>query len=246
MDEAISNDTFQWPEQPSQDWWQLTGTGLGLDDGQVRFAAALWRLGGIDAKKNTEAARLAGLDLNRTEAFRTARSVSVKRLLDEADKVRAGKQPALTEGQIEQIIDDGIRRPDALTVARFLELREKRLARLAVQKTDEPEDPTRTLHLLIKSTPESGVGAALAAGAFFVANGNIVNMPAIKEIAPLLKTRFSEEWFRWRSAHPDPWKVFLDECAAGPLLTGEELLVAVAAKITPWKPNEGANAGQDQ
>lgn len=122
--EAI--DSFQWPDDPPQDWWEVTGASLGMKPELVRFAAALFRLGGSDAKKNILAARLAGIVCGRTQAFRWARGVAVKKLLDGAAQIKTGKRPRLTELDIDLKIEDLINSPDALTVARGLELRGKR------------------------------------------------------------------------------------------------------------------------
>jgi hypothetical protein len=116
---------FNWPA-PGEDWFLTQGASLGLDEPVIRFAAALHSLGGADSKKNTQAARLAGIDCDRTAAFRMARSVAVRRLLDAAQEISVGKRPPVTEQEVDEAIDRLIRAPDALTVARGIELREKR------------------------------------------------------------------------------------------------------------------------
>jgi hypothetical protein len=121
---------FQWPTDPPQDWFEAKGAALGLTPETIRFAAALHSLGGADSKKNTQAARIAGVAWDRVQAFRAARSVGVRALLDEAKRLKAGKLPPLTEEDIDREIDDLIRQPDALTKARGIELREKRKDRL--------------------------------------------------------------------------------------------------------------------
>jgi hypothetical protein len=97
-------------------------------------------LGGADSKKNTQASRLAGLSWDRVQAFRQARSVSVRKLLDEAKRLKAGNLPPLTEADIDREIDDLIRQPDALTKARGIELREKRKDRQRERGTTPDDD----------------------------------------------------------------------------------------------------------
>jgi hypothetical protein len=111
-------DEFQWPDDPPEDWWLVTGAGLNLAPETIRFAAALSRLGGAEAKKNTVASRLAGLSISRTQAFRLARSVGVSRLLMEAEKIRVGSRPAVTEAEIDRRIDDMILSPEHSTSAK--------------------------------------------------------------------------------------------------------------------------------
>jgi hypothetical protein len=127
-DTEINTDTangFAWPN-PGEDWWLTQGASLGLDEPVIKFTAALHSLGGANCKKNTQAARLAGMDCDRTAAYRMARSVAVRRLLDAAQEINVGKHPPVSEQEVEEAIDRLIRAPDALTVARGIELREKR------------------------------------------------------------------------------------------------------------------------
>jgi len=93
MGEVVNlNTNFSWPESPpwpSQDWWEVDGARRGMSPELVRFTAALAQLGGAESGKNTVAAKLAGIDCNRTQAFRHARSVAVRELLNEAEKIKS-------------------------------------------------------------------------------------------------------------------------------------------------------------
>ena len=237
-DTEINTDTaneFAWPDSPSQDWWLTQGASLGMSEELIRFTAALYQLGGADARKNSQAAKLASIACDRTAAFRMARSVAVRRLLDMADEIKVGKRPPLTEEQIDRKIDDLIRCPDALTVARGIELREKRkAARNAENAQKEDQDHDAMDRDVICALPLAGWGAALVLGSFFKAYGNIINFKFIREVAPLVAKKFPAEWARWREKHNLPGKEwmldFLDELAAGPLLVGDELVAAVTAK----------------
>jgi hypothetical protein len=140
------NDSFKWPElpYPPPPWWQLRGAEFGLDEGQIRFAAALVTLGGPDARQNSLAASLAGMDLSRTEAFRLARSVKVRRLVNEAEETKTGNRDPLSEQQIDDRIDAMIRSPNDLAASKGIELRDRRAAtrheRELAERQREPED----------------------------------------------------------------------------------------------------------
>src|SRR5262249_10501316 len=102
------NDTFRWPDSPpypTPDWFQLTGAELGLEPDQIRFAAALITLGGPDSKNNSAAARAAGMELDRVQSFRLARSVKVRKLIDNADQIKEGKRKPLSEEEIDARVD---------------------------------------------------------------------------------------------------------------------------------------------
>lgn len=124
-------DFFRWPDcppYPPPSWWELRGTELGLDADQIRFAAALVTLGGPDSRSNSMAAQLAGMDLSRTAAFRLARSVKIRKLIDEAEETKKGERKPLTEAEIDQRIDKMIASPNDLAAAKGIELRDRRKA----------------------------------------------------------------------------------------------------------------------
>jgi len=76
---AAAEPTFQWPH-PGEDWWLTKGATFRLDTDMIRFAACLHAIADPRLRsKNTQAARNAGLDWNRVEAFRAARSAGVAR-----------------------------------------------------------------------------------------------------------------------------------------------------------------------
>jgi hypothetical protein len=131
-----------------------------LNHETIRFSACLHALGGSRARKNSQAAKNAGLNWNRVDAFRVARSAGVARLLDEADKIKRKQLPPLTEKQIDAEVDDLIRAKDPLTKSRGIEIREKRLARKAEyerQQSQKPGDPIETLKQLGATNPELAI-----------------------------------------------------------------------------------------
>ena len=134
-------DFFKWPDcppYPPPSWWELRGTELGLDSDQARFAAALVTLGGPDSRSNSMAASLAGMSLSRTEAFRLARSVKVRKLINEAEETKSGKRTPLTEEEIDDRVDKMIRSPNDLAAAKGIELRERRKVAREEREAQKP------------------------------------------------------------------------------------------------------------
>jgi hypothetical protein len=127
-----TDDSFRWPDcppYPRSDWFLVAGAELGLEPDQIRFAAALLNLGGPDSRNNSMAARLAGMELSRTEAFRLARSVRVRKLITAAEDIKTGKHKPITEEEIDQRIDRMIRSQNDQWAARGIELHERRSER---------------------------------------------------------------------------------------------------------------------
>jgi hypothetical protein len=155
--------TFKWPDEalgwPPRDWWIVEGTRLGLDEAKIRFIATLAQLSADDptrAKKNSEAAQIAGLEGGREKTFRIARSVATRRLLDAAMKIKTGREPPITPQEIDRIVTRLMRSPVASEAAKGIELHDKRAAeRRASQPVNE--DPAETLKLI------AGVSVELAA-----------------------------------------------------------------------------------
>jgi hypothetical protein len=155
--ETETETNFVWPTDPPEDWWRVKGASIGLDDDEIRFSAALFSLGGADSKKNSRAAQLAGLSWDRVQAFRKARSVSVRKLVNDAKK--RGKLPPLTDEDIDQEVDDLIRCPDALTKARGIEIREKRKAAKRANAAADQVDIRADVAAIITGIPQHGLGA---------------------------------------------------------------------------------------
>jgi hypothetical protein len=230
----ISDPTgFIWPEDPRDDWWLTTGAQIGMSEDLIRFSAALFQLGGADSKKNSVAARLAGLShLTRTQAYRHARSVAVRRLLNEADKIKSGKRVPITEDEIDQRIETLIRSPDATMVARGVELFEKRRAvRKAEREKWESEATDRERDLLmarglITALP-LGSGPGIAMGTFFNSHQTLTSFPFLRQCAPLVSQKYPTDWARWLERHTEQDRATLNSIAAGPVLEGEDLIAAI-------------------
>jgi len=204
---------FRWPNDPAQDWWEVQGASLGMTADLIRFAAALAKLGGQDAKKNSVAARLAGINCGRTQAFRYARSVAVKKLLDSAEQIKTGKRKRLTEEEIDLKIEDLINSPDAATVARGIELRAKRHAQ-HLQHEEWPEDDgfgDWRIEREYLSAPNGGC-------AFLLLNGGIGNLKLLHDTyAVVMGEEYgSELWARYYAQLNDQARADLDRFLADP------------------------------
>jgi hypothetical protein len=175
--------SFKWPDcppYPRSDWWLVAGAELGLAVDQIRFCAALINLGGPDSRNNSMAARLAGMELSRTEAFRLARSVKVRKLINAAEDIKTGKHKPITEEEIDQRIDRMIRSQNDQWAARGIELHERRLERRRQQEAENGGDLRLTMQALAEISPElaesfakqKGMSPSFLAGVFHsVGNG---------------------------------------------------------------------------
>jgi hypothetical protein len=89
-------------------------------------------------------------------------------------------------------------------------------------KLEDTGDPIETAREIICTIPT--YGPVLAVGLWVVACDGISAFPFLREVAPLLASRFPEEWARWRGHRPNP---DLDAMAVGPLLSPDELVAAL-------------------
>lgn len=149
---------FRWPELPwpPADWWLAEGIRLGMDEAKIRFVSVLARVAADDptrAKKNTECARIAGLEGGREKVFRVARSVSARRLLDAAIKIKEGREPPITEAEIDKIVTRLMRSPVASEASKGIELHDKRKAERRAAAVTE-HSPKDTLADMCAISPE--------------------------------------------------------------------------------------------
>jgi hypothetical protein len=243
MNMDTDNSNFRWPDTPpypAASWFKITGAELGLDEAKIRFAAAMIVLGGAGNKNNSAAAKLAGMDLNRTEAFRLARSVKVRKLVDAAEEIKTGKRRPLTEAEIDARIDKMCMSPIDRDAAIGIKLRDDRKSERLRAEADETSLPEQFASL-IATLPQSGVGAALAMGTYFNKVGDIFNFPFLELCAPIVRQNFATEWQRFRNGGVKRQDMadYLDKCAAGVVIDGDDLVSAVraaAASSTRHKP----------
>jgi hypothetical protein len=196
-------------------------------------------LGGADNRNNSAAARLAGLDLNRTEAFRVARSVKIRKLVDAAEEIKSGKRRPLTEDEIDARIDKMCMSPIDRDAAIGIKLRDDRKsARLQAENREDSLE--EQFVAVIAALPQSGIGAALAMGSYFDKVGNIFNFPFLELCAPIVHQNFATEWARFRNGvNRADMAEYLDKCADGIVVGGDDLVSAVraaASSSTRHKP----------
>jgi hypothetical protein len=98
----------------------------------------------------------------------------------------------------------------------------------------ERSDPEPTLEeqfvAVIAALPQSGIGAALAMGTYFDKVGNIFNFPFLELCAPIVHQNFATEWARFRNGvKRADMAEYLDKCADGMVIGGDDLVSAVRA-----------------
>jgi hypothetical protein len=233
---------FRWPDSPpypAASWFKLTGAELGLDEAKIRFAASMVVLGGAGNRNNSAAAKLAGMDLNRTESFRLARSVRIRKLVDGAEQIKSGKRRAVSEDEIDERIDRMCMSPIDRDAAIGIKLRDDRKSERLRVETEQPSWPEQFASLIV-TLPQSGLSAALAMGMYFNKAGDIFNFPFLELCAPVVRQNFAPEWERFRSGvRRQDMADYLDKCAAGAVISGDELVNAVkaaAASSTRHRP----------
>jgi hypothetical protein len=193
------SDDFKWPDDPEEAWWVTQGTAYGLKMEHVKFAAARFALGGDGSRKNSLAAQLAGLDnLTPSQSFRIARGVGVAKLLAEATRIRAGKQPRVSEADIDRRIDDMIKSPDHRAAGVGIELRAKRDERSARLRDDGATDAAGIVRQILADMGSEGVLSASEMW-FYASGGNLLTCPGFELIAPVICRRFPDCWQRYRA-----------------------------------------------
>jgi hypothetical protein len=223
---------FDWGEL-GRDWWLETAQSVGATERHAIFAAVKHRGG-----TNTDAARSAGFGGGseasvRSEGYRLARSNKIMRLLAlAAAEAGGGYDGNVTLAETKQILSTLARGSDPAVRIKALE---------ALNKLDEQErrrnEPTESLdyergvYLLAKELPQSGLGAALALSNYFQTAGHIIGFRYLKEVAPIVSRTFTDDWQRWRSKHSPDDIAQLDKLAAGPLLDGDELVLAMSQNL---------------
>jgi hypothetical protein len=243
----MDTDNFRWPDcppYPHVDWFKITGAELGLDEPKIRFAAAMITPGGAGNRNNSAAARLAGLELNRTEAFRLARSVKIRKLVDAAEEIKSGKRRPLTEDEIDARIDKMGMSPIDRDAAIGIKLRDDRKsARLQAENREDSLE--EQFVAVIAALPQSGIGAALAMGTYFDKVGNIFNFPLLELCAPIVHQNFATEWARFRNdVNRLDMAEYLDKCADG-VVGGDDLVNAVRAALSSSTRHKPAKEAAD-
>jgi hypothetical protein len=169
------------------------------------------------------------MELNRTEAFRLARSVKIRKLVDAAEEIKTGKRRPLTEDEIDARIDKMCMSPIDRDAAIGIKLRDDRKsARLQAENREDSLE--EQFVAVIAALPQSGIGAALAMGSYFDKVGNIFNFPFLELCAPIVHQNFATEWARFRNGvNRADMAEYLDKCADGIVVGGDDLVSAVRA-----------------
>jgi hypothetical protein len=231
----METDDFDWGELP-REWWIQTAVECGATEKHAKFAAAKHR-----GATNSDAARKAGFGGGseasvRSEGYRLARSNKINQLLALATaEAGGGYDGTLTRAESKQILTSLARGSDPALRIKAIESLGKIEDGERGAASEAADDPDENLRNLICSLPESGLGAALALGCFFHGTGNIINFPHIRLVAPMVAKTHPVEWARWRKKHEPHWHSVIDEWAAGPVLSGEQIVAALTVDV-PAKP----------
>jgi len=228
--------------QLTKEWWHETGKTIGASDKAIKFSAAKFR-----GCSNTEAARLAGYGGTnesgaRTEGYRLYRSNKVTQLLSlAAAEAGGGIDGCVTLIESKQILSHLARGSDPSVRIKALEALAKMAEREDEAKRGDPE-PTldEILVALIAAVPVSGLGACMAMGVWFDKAKSVAVFPFLELCAPIVAQNFPTEWQRFRNAEKrTDTAEWLDKCAAGMVVGGDDLVNAVrsaASSSTKRKP----------
>jgi hypothetical protein len=238
MDEQTE---FSWAPLGEQ-WWRTAAESCTHKPSEKQLRFAVGRHDGLLAN---DAARRAGYpgdrEALRHAGSRAAKSTAVQELLAYAfAETGTGDDGLVKDGEAKRILSRIARTGDNTARIKSLES----LAKLerderAANKQEDSGDPADTARALIISIPYAG--PAMAAGMWADAYG-IETFPFLREIAPLLASKFPDDWARWRGRRPDPE---LDALAAGPVLSPDELVAALKKSDAP-RVNGAARRGPFQ
>jgi hypothetical protein len=218
--------------QLTKDWWHETGATIGASERAIKFSAAKFR-----GASNTVAAREAGYGGNnesgaRTEGYRLYRSNKVTQLLAlAAAEAGGGIDGTVQPAEAKQILSHLARGSDPSVRIKALEALSKMQEREDDAKRSEPE-PTleETLVAVIATLPMSGLGAAMAMGTWFDKAKSIATFPFLELCAPIVHQNFPTEWARFRNGvKRADMAEYLDKCADGMVIGGDDLVSAVRA-----------------
>jgi hypothetical protein len=242
-------DDFDWNGSSlTKEWWLTTGATIGASEKAIKFSVCKFM-----GKSNTESARLAGYgghsEANvRTEGYRCARSNKVVQLLSLASAEAGGGIDGCVQPQeARQILSHLARGSDPSVRIKALEALAKMQEREDDAKRSEPE-PTleETLVTVIAALPMSGLGACMAMGTWFDKARSVAVFPYLELCAPIVAQNFPSEWQRFRNAEKRSDNAeWLDKCANGIVIGGDDLVSAVraASSSTRHKPvKESADA----
>jgi hypothetical protein len=233
---------FDWSPLGEAFWTEAAAT-TGATMLQARFACC--RHNGMTA---TGAARLAGYaqegDGIRQSGSRAAKSTAVLNMLALAvAELGSGDDGLVDSAEARRILSRLARGSDPNVRIKALESLNKldRDERAAADGQEEAPDPVETARDIVCAVPEL-VGPAMALGLWFDKTKTVRGFPFLREVAPMIAHYLPGSWQRWRGGIDDP---YVNECAAGPLLSPEELLAAVRGN-QPARPKPAAEPAAEE
>jgi hypothetical protein len=211
---------------------------------QLKFACR--RHDGLNATDCARAAEYAGDDDTiRISAHRASKSTAVSELLAYAYAATGKGDAGVVSGkEARQILSRIARKGENNARIKALEslARMDEAAEEANRKAAEEEAGPKKgegVALIIKALPADGVGAAIALGLHYnrqdQSHRRISWFPFLEECAPIVSRKYPENWQRWRKHCEQPALAnelaYIDHCANGRLLDGDELVAAVQNKL---------------
>jgi hypothetical protein len=233
---------FDWSPL-GEEWWTETATTCGGSDLQARLACCLHQ-----GKTKSLSARLAGYSGDdesiRQAGSRGAKTTAVMNMMALA-KAESGSGSDGTVGTAEakQILSRLARGSDPGVRIKAIEsLNKIEQTERAANQQEDTGDPADTARAIICAAPT--YGPMLAAGMWFDAYRELESFPFLRQVAPLLKDKFPEEWSRWCGARPAP---VLEEAAAGPIPTPDELVRELGGGPSAyWQRSRKSNGSGQQ
>jgi hypothetical protein len=219
---------FDWSPLGEQRWREL-GEAAGCSELQIRFSVARFQ-----GASQTRAAALAGYEATgdglRRAGYAAYRSTGVQNLLELA-AVDAPEDARISDREIDAKIARLCRSQDSNISLKAIEAHQKREAARREAAASDPEPTLQEQFVaVIAALPQSGIGAALAMGTYFNKVGDIFNFPFLELCAPMVHQNFATEWARFRNGvKRADMAEYLDKCADGMVIGGDDLVSAVRA-----------------
>jgi hypothetical protein len=230
----MSDETFQWPDPPGEEWWKSAGADCGATETQIKFAAL--RFAGGTASACARGAGYAGDSRSlRSSAYAALRSNGVKRLLAMAETERVGTAdiPEATSEEIKKTLSGLLRSQDPTVKLRAAEqLTKMESAERAVQAERVHSSADEVILELLKMDGSLFV----AAGLLFEHSEFPWGNKATSLLAPVVKRDYPDLWARARARFAAPSHVAdFDALGNAPALSMEEVIARLEAHVIQEK-----------
>ena len=150
-------------------------------------------------------------------------------LLDLA-AIDAPEESELTDREVDQKVAKHVRSADPRVSMAAAELYDKRKQRREAATANQPEETLEeNLVALVAAVPMQAAGACMALSSFASAGGNIANLFFIKDVASTVAHYYPDYWAKWLAGNRQ--REFLEKLASAPVLSDDELVAAVKAKL---------------